>query len=201
MQQSYPLICSGITSTENKFGRPWNGEFAERNDYLLGNFNFSRHIDDDCEIAGVFNGTNDDEWSIHFFWFERGHTYAKREYWAEAWYDYETKDFHCCVRTVWDGNVRVYGPNPGQKYCKPKPRKTLSEFAQLINTYPWDHFTTHRATFNLDAERAKSRGYKAWLKQTEMKTALAMALHERLGAGSGIATLGGDLIAECVEWI
>ena len=182
-----------LSSDEVRIVRRYKDEFKSMTAYILTIKELSHLVDvclDGCrEAMALFNQI------------KGAHIPDGADNWAEAWYDHETKDFHCCVRTVLDGNVRVYGPNPEQKYCKPAPNKTLRDFAEMINHFPWDHFTTHRATFNLDTERAKSREYKAWLKQTEMKTALAMALHERLGAGSGIATLGGDLIAECVERI
>ena len=188
MQQSYPLICAGVKCTENTTGLHWNGEFALRDDRLLRDGDFDHHLNDDGHLESVFNGTYDDEFSIHFFWTEPPR-FRMQEYWAEAWYDYETKDFHCCVREVMHENVRVYGPNPKQMYYKPEPKKTLTDLADMIN--PWNHLTDNGSTFNIDAERAKSREYKDWLKQTEMKTALAVALHERLG----------DLLVEIVMLI
>ena len=44
-------------------------------------------------------------------------------------------------------------------------------------------------------------GLPGLAQQQERKTALAMALHERLGAKSGISSLGGDLVVEVVKWI
>jgi DNA-binding NtrC family response regulator len=67
--------------------------------------------------------------------------------------------------------------------------------AEMLEIGPWDSL---HATTSLDAERARSRAYKAWRKRT---LPLAMALHGRLGAGSSIACLGGDLMAEVAKWV
>lgn len=197
-QAMYPLICTGTPCTENTTGLHWIGEFSKRDDKLL---NISQNLGDDCKIKGTYIGTYDDEWSIHFIWSDAPLDYREREYWVEAWYDHETEDFHCCVRRVCDDRARlnVYGPNPGQKYYKPKPKKTLKDFAEMLKRFPWDHFVTHQSIYHLDAERARSREHKAWLKLQSRKLALAMALHSRMGAESGIAGLGGDLVAEVMK--
>jgi len=193
--QQYPLICAGIqqcTTTTNPLR--WRGDLAQRNDNLLGECDFGRYIGDDCTIIGVYVGTHDDEWAIHFDWSDLNSDYVVQEFWAEAWYDYETEDYHCCVRDVRRGN-HLYGPNPTQPYYKAPPQKSLKDFAEMLETGPWDNL---HATTSLDAERARSRAYKAWRKRT---LPLAMALHGRLGAGSSIACLGGDLMAEVVKWV
>ena len=200
----YPKFCSGIKCTENTTGLHWNGEFAQRYDYLLKDEKFDSKWGDHCDAMGVFTGSYDDEWSILFKWSNPvpPTDYTVREYWAEAWYDHETQDIHCCVRETWDDKARrrVYGPNPSQKYCRGRTTKTLEDFAKMLENFPWDHFTTNRARFSLDAERARSREYKDRLMQQERNTALAMALHERLGKRSGISCLGGDMMADVVKY-
>lgn len=199
-----PKVCSGFKCSKTNINVNWCGDFEWWDNEALDDSFWKHFISvERIEIANVFRGTHDDEWAVHFYWYEPTDDDPEmKDLWAEAWYDPETDEIHCCVRDRWDYDERlfVYGPNPKQKYFKTAPSKTMKAFAEMLLTSPWKVLVETRATVFLDAERARSRKFKAGLKQ-EMNTALAMALHERLGKESGIACIGRDVMAEVVKMI
>ena len=197
-----PVVCSGFKCTERNTNMPWSGEFQWWDNTTLDDDFWEHFLSmETIEIVDIFRGTHDDEWAIHFYWYEPSDDDPEmKDLWAEAWYDPETEEIHCCVRDTWDprGKHFIYGPNPEQKYFKAAVTKTMQEFAEMLLSLPFDILVDHQNTTSLDAERARSREYKAGLKQ-DMNTALAMALHGRLGKESAIACIGRDMMAEAVR--
>ena len=187
-----PRFCTGTEGT-NTLQTRWEGACQERDDGLLGS-TFSQGMDD-CTIMSIFKGTVDDEWSILFDWLDLNSTAIGFFYWAEVWYDHEDEQIHYLVRNCEFQNELVYGSNTAQPHFKARPVKTLGELAEMLDICPWDECITTNATADLDAERAKSRAYKRSYTE-QRKTALAMALHGRLGEGSALASLGDDVLSQ-----
>jgi hypothetical protein len=175
----------------------WEGEFLQK--WKGGVDVIGRHFSqDDCcdiHIKEMFTGTVNDEWSILFDWTDVNSQCIVNLFWAEAWYDYEKQEIHCCVRNFRnEAGQGVYGPSPTTPYIKAPATKTLQEFAEMLETSPWDDWTKTSSTHDLNTERAASRAYKTTLR----RTALAMALHQRLGGASAVACLGSDILETLV---
>ncbi len=190
-----PRFCTGIQCTENTTRLSnWSGTYLKKNDALLGQ-SFPQHLLDDCQISAMFNGTKDDEWSINFEWADMNSTNVVNPFWAELWYDREDENIHCLVRSCRLQTQITYGPNEEQPYYRATPVRTLSDLANMLETYPWDDLTSNiKDPVYLETERQKSRDYKRFYNERR-KTALAMALHVRLSADSAIACLGADILS------
>jgi hypothetical protein len=138
-----PRFCTGIQCTENTTGLSnWLGTYLKRNDTLLGQ-SFPQYLLDDCEISAMFNGTEDDEWSIYFEWADINSTFVVNPFWAELWYDHEDENIHCLVRSCRLETQITHGPNEEQPYYRATPVKTLSDLANMLETYTWDDLTSN----------------------------------------------------------
>ena len=117
------------------------------------------------------------EWSVHFEWTDLNSTRVVNPFWADAWFDFQTNEIHCCVRRF-NSDMCIKAP----------ATKTLKKFAKMLETSPWDDWVVDANAYNdFETSRAASRAYNARL-------ALSMGLHPRLGKGSGIACLGEDIL-------
>ena len=127
-------------------------------------------------VLGIYTKTEyANEWSVHFDWTDLNSTCVINPFWADAWFDFEKSEIRCCVRRFNE-----------DKSIKAPATKSLKSFAKMLKTSPWDDWVVGACT-DVETERAASRAYNARL-------ALAMGLHPRLGKGTGIASLGEDLL-------
>ena len=109
----------------------------------------------------MFNGTEDDEWSIYFEWGDINSTFVVNSFWAEVWYDHEDENIHCLVRSCRLQNQITHGPDEEQPYYRATPVRTLSDLANMLETYTWDDLTSNiKDPVYLETERQKSRDYK-----------------------------------------
>jgi hypothetical protein len=190
-----PRFCTGIQCTENTTGLAnWSGPYQQRNDSLLGHA-FLEKFKKECDVFQIFNGTEDDEWSILFEYTDVNSTFVEDTLWAELWYDHEDEHIHCLVRSCRQQGQITYGPNAEQPYFRATPLLMLGDLECLLETCEYVDLTTNiEDPVYLETERQKSRDYKRFHNE-RCKTALAMALHNRLGEDSAIACLGGDILS------
>lgn len=150
------------------------------------------------ELLQTYRGLVVDEWSIFFSHRGNGGGAGEssgnaRYFWAEVWFDHEKERIYGLVQTGHSFSESV-------PCCMKKIEcgGTLQELAHLLQTHTrwakWDEYIV----CDINAERARSREYKAHGFTQLAREAVAMSLHPRLGSSRrrawNIGCLGADVI-------
>lgn len=180
----------------------WRGQSLVRNHHLLGERFLTGEEIENCTVLAIYVGSEyDDEWSILFDWTSPESRYVTNFFWAEMWFDHVDEQIHGLVRNCRNPNERfIYGPEPSLPYhFRMNASRTVDDLALQIDQTEWEGRTIPSPGLDLNAERARSREYKRTYAE-HCRTAVAMALHPRLGSESPLGRLEADLLSRiCCE--